>query len=210
MRVYSAVIGSYQTNCYLLTDPESGETAAIDCAVFDCDYQRFLAEAGVARLKYILLTHGHFDHISGVKALRDACGGTVCIHAADADCLTDETRSLNAYVDYAVLQPVSADCLIDEKSVLTLGSHAITVMPTPGHTPGSVCFLTDDGKMFSGDTLFRLSMGRTDMPGGSTRTLFASLRQIGALEGDYTVYPGHMEQTTLEFEKKYNRYLHAK
>ena len=91
-----------------------------------------------------------------------------------------------------------------------LGDTMFTVIHTPGHTPGSICYLTDNGVMFSGDTLFRFSMGRTDLPGGSTKTIFESLRKIGTVEGEYTVYPGHGEKTTLSDEKKYNRYLRAR
>ena len=209
MTICSAPIGELGTNCYIMTDEESGESAAVDCAVFDADYQALLQKAGVTKLKYILLTHGHFDHVSGVKALKDACGGQIVIHPEDAACLTDPKKSLNSYVKYAVLEPAPADILIEEGSELSLGSHKITVMHTPGHTPGSVCYLTEN-HMFCGDTLFRLSMGRTDLPGGSTLTLFASLERIGRMEGVYEIFPGHGEPTTLSYEKRNNFYLRAK
>ena len=209
MTIYSAPIGELGTNCYIMTDGDSGESAAVDCAVFDADYRALLQKAGVTNLKYILLTHGHFDHVSGVKALKDACGGQIVIHPEDADCLTDPKKSLNSYIRYAALEPVPADLLIDEGSELTLGKQTITVMHTPGHTPGSVCYLTGEN-MFCGDTLFRLSMGRTDLPGGSTMTLFASLERIGRMEGEYQIYPGHGESTTLSYEKRNNFYLRAR
>ena len=209
MILHHAVIGDIHTNCYIITDEASGESAAVDCAVFDADYDRLIREAGVSSLKYILLTHGHFDHISGVKRLKETLGGQIVIHPEDAGTLTDPKKSLNSYVRYAELVPVTPDVLIEEGGELFLGGTKITVMHTPGHTRGSVCYLTD-GKMFSGDTLFRLSMGRTDLPGGSTPTLFASLGRIGCLEGDYDVYPGHGEFTTLSFEKRNNRYLFIK
>ena len=208
MTILSAPIGEYATNCYIITDEATGESAAIDCALFDADYESLLQQAGVTSLKYILLTHGHFDHVSGVKALKDACGGQIVIHPEDADCLTDPNKSLNSYVTYAELETVPADILVEEGSELSLGAHTITVMHTPGHTRGSVCYLIDD-IMFCGDTLFRQSMGRTDLPGGSTRTLFASLERIGRMEGEYDVCPGHGEKTTLSYEKRNNRYLRA-
>lgn len=209
MKICSAVIGDIHTNCYILTDEASGESAAVDCALFDADYEALLRTAGVTSLKYILLTHGHFDHISGVKRLKDVCGGQIVIHPEDAACLTDPKKSLNSYVRYASLEPVSPDLLIEEGSELLLGQTKITVMHTPGHTPGSVCYLTEDA-MFCGDTLFRQSMGRTDLPGGSTLTLLVSLSRIGRMEGEYDIYPGHGETTTLSYEKRNNRYLKMK
>ena len=206
MTITHSPIGNLGTNCYILTDDASGESAAVDCAVFDGDYRALLQKAGVTELKYILLTHGHFDHVSGVKALRDACGGQIVIHPEDAPCLTDPKKSLNSYVNYAALEPVSPDLLVEEGSELLLGNTKITVMHTPGHTPGSVCYLTE-GAMFCGDTLFRQSMGRTDLPGGSTLTLLTSLARIGRMEGEYEVFPGHGETTTLAYEKRNNRYL---
>ncbi len=209
MTIRHAVIGDIHTNCYLLTDEESGESAAVDCAVFDADYEALLRKAGVDSLKYILLTHGHFDHISGVKRLKDVCGGQICIHHEDAECLTNPKKSLNSYVKFASLETVPPDCLVEEGSELFLGRTKIAVMHTPGHTPGSVCYLTD-GKMFCGDTLFRQSMGRTDLPGGSTLTLLMSLSRIGRMEGEYEIFPGHGETTTLSYEKRNNRYLRMK
>ena len=209
MKICSAPIGDIHTNCYIITDEASGESAAVDCALFDADYEALLRTAGVSSLKYILLTHGHFDHISGVKRLKDVCGGQIVIHPEDAACLTDPKKSLNSYVRYASLEPVSPDLLIEEGSELLLGQTKITVMHTPGHTPGSVCYLTEDA-MFCGDTLFRQSMGRTDLPGGSTLTLLVSLSRIGRMEGEYDIYTGHGETTTLAYEKRNNRYLKMK
>ena len=206
IRVEYAAVGQYGTNCYLLADDASGEAAAVDCAVFDGDYRLLLQKAGVASLKYILLTHGHFDHVCGVAALKEVCGGGVCISSADAAGLTDERANLNAYVRFGAFRPAPPDRLLREGDTLFLGGTELRVMETPGHTPGSVCFLTE-GMIFSGDTLFRESMGRTDLPGGSTRTLFRSLRALGELPGDAAVYPGHGPLTTLLHEKKNNFYL---
>ena len=206
MTITFSPIGDFSTNCYIITDEASGESAEIDCSLFNADYEALLQRAGVVSLKYILLTHGHFDHVSGVKALKDRCGGQIVIHREDAACLTDPKKSLNSYIRYAPLEPVPADILVEEGSELFLGDHRITVMHTPGHTRGSVCYLMD-GVMFCGDTLFRGSMGRTDLPGGSTLRLFDSLERIGRMEGELDIYPGHGEKTDLTFEKRNNRYL---
>lgn len=201
--------GSYATNCYILLDEESGETAAVDCAVFDDAYRDFLDKLGVKELKYILLTHGHFDHVLGVKSLKELYGGEICIHEADGECLTDEKESLNFYSHYGVQEHVSPDILLKDGDKLYLGKTEISVRHTPGHTKGSVCYFFG-GSMLSGDTLFRLSMGRTDMPGGSTFTLFRSLEELGRIPGDLDIYPGHGELTTLQYEKDNNRYLRAR
>lgn len=208
IRIRYISAGSYGTNCYILLDDESGEAAAVDCAVCSEAYRDFLHKLGVKSLKYILLTHGHFDHILGVKQLKELCGGDICIHEADAPCLTDEKKSLNFYAHFGVQEYVSPDILLHDGDKLYLGKNEISVRHTPGHTPGSVCF-TVNGSMFCGDTLFRLSCGRTDMPGGSTPALLRSLEEIGKIPGDADVYPGHGELTTLAFEKENNRYLRA-
>ena len=203
------VLGSFATNCYLYIDEKSGEALVIDCAVYGEQMRRFLEAHGVTKLRYVLLTHGHFDHVCGVKPLKDAFGGEICIHAEDADCLYDESKSLNSEVSFAEQTPCRADILLSDGDRLPFGNGEIRVMHTPGHTRGSVCYFTPEG-MFSGDTLFFLSMGRTDMPGGSTKQLFASLRALGQIPGDMPVYPGHGEETSLLFEKRNNRYLRAK
>lgn len=209
LKIRCAAVGSYGTNCYMLIDEESGECAAVDCAVFDETYRDFLRKLGVTELKYILLTHGHFDHILGVKKLKELCGGEICIHEEDAACLTDEKESLNFYSHYGVQENVAPDRLLHDGDTLMLGKHEIGVRHTPGHTRGGVCYTVGES-MFCGDTLFRLSMGRTDMPGGSTLTLFRSLEELGRIPGDLDLYPGHGELTTLRFEKENNRYLRAR
>lgn len=209
MKIRYITSGSYGTNCYALIDSESGEACCVDCAVFDEDFRNFLKKAGVERLKYILLTHGHFDHICGVKQLREEFGGQVCIHENDALCLADERESLCSVAYGFTQSPIEADILLRDGDRLFLGKSPITVRHTPGHTRGSVCYFTQDS-IFSGDTLFRLSMGRTDFPGGSTRQLFSSLKMLGELPENYDIYPGHGALTTLDFEKENNRYLRSK
>jgi len=202
-------VGSYSTNCYILIDEKTNEAFAVDCGVFDSEYQAFIDSLGIKELKYILLTHGHFDHISGVRALKEAYGGRVCIHSEDAGCLSDEKKSLNSYVDYAPLYSSEPDIILNDGDILPFGGGEIKVMHTPGHTKGSVCFFYKN-IIFSGDTLFRLSMGRTDMPGGSTKQIFSSLKALGQIEGEYDIYTGHGEKTCLSFEKANNRYLRAR
>lgn len=205
IEIFCSPIGLYGTNCYIIKDKATGLAAAADCAVFDGDYERLLRRADVGRLEFILLTHGHFDHICGVKALKEKYGGIICISEADAPCLTDEYKSYNAQMGYAPQEAVQADRLLSDGDIIKLGETDIRVAATPGHTAGSVCFMTEK-EIFSGDTLFRLSVGRTDI-GGDTLTLMRSLRRLSEIGGDRKVYPGHGEPTTMPYERRNNRFL---
>lgn len=209
LEVSSIITGLYATNTYLISDPVSGEAAVIDPAECDDAFLSFLKENGVRELKYILLTHGHFDHICGVYPLKKRLGGKILIHQEDALCLKDKRVSLASSVEGYEQTETEPDIEFSDNDEFFLGENSIRVMHTPGHTRGSSIFITD-GYIFSGDTLFRLSMGRTDLPGGSTRTLFSSLRAIGQIEGEYRIFPGHGEETDLTFEKRNNRYLRAR
>lgn len=200
--------GKYAVNTYLIEDVATGEAAVIDIGEYDAAFGAFLREHGVRELKYILLTHGHFDHICGAAPLKKRFKGDILIHSEDAVCLENANYSLAASVEGYEQTPVKADRELSDGDTLMLGETKITVKHTPGHTRGSIIFMTDS-EIFSGDTLFRMSMGRTDLPGGSTRALFKSLREIGQLEGEYDIYPGHAEYTTLSYEKRNNRYLRA-
>lgn len=204
--VIGAPIGLYATNCYIITDTVTGLSAAADCAVFNTDFERLLRRAGVEKLEYILLTHGHFDHICGVKDLKEKYGGKICISEADAACLSDEYKSLNARMGFAEQGLTEADILLHDGDIITLGETKINVLATPGHTAGSVCFVTDN-EIFSGDTLFRLSVGRTDLPGGNGRNLMNSLKKIAEITGERRVYPGHGGSTLLSFEKENNSFM---
>lgn len=206
MKLEYARVGELPTNCYIISDEKSGESAAIDCAVYDTVYEAMLKRAGIKNLKYILLTHGHFDHICGAAALREKYGGKICIHPADARCLESEAASLNAYVGFCDQTPCFADMLLNDGDRLFLGKTEIGVIHTPGHTPGGVCF-TAENYLFCGDSLLRLSAGRTDLPGGSAKTLRESLIKLCGLSENYILLPGHGEKSTLYFEKDNNIYM---
>lgn len=197
--------GMVYANCYIVTDEESKEAFVVDPGVYNKRFEAALRAAGVEKLRYILLTHGHFDHISGVKALKEDFGGDVVIHREDAGCLYDKSKSL-ASKFFFPQHDVTADVLVDDGQRLPFGEGEIEVIHTPGHTKGSVCYTIED-IMLSGDTLFKSSIGRTDFPGGSIEEMKESLKRLAALERNYSVYPGHAESTTLEAEKKYNPYM---
>ena len=202
MIIHTLPLGDYQTNCYIAYAPESKSCAVIDPGYFPERILAFLRDKGLT-VDAILLTHGHFDHVGAVEALVKATGCRLWMKESDY------TQRKNPQNDF--LYPIH-DCdfcevqFCEEGEKISAGRLTFTVMETPGHTWGSVCYLCGDA-MFSGDTLFADSWGRTDLPGGDGQTLALSLERLGELEGDYTVYPGHGGTTTLAAEKQWNPYM---
>ena len=194
MEIITLTLGSYMTNCYILRQEQSSQ-----CCIIDPGYEagRILDLLQEKNLEpeAILLTHGHFDHVGAVQDLAAETDCDVYISAAD---LSLPPMITNGRLYYTHTYPASG--------TLDLAGLTIRILPTPGHTPGSVCLLVGD-TMFSGDTLFRGSCGRTDLPGGSWEQIRSSLKTLAALPGDYRVLPGHGEETTLERERKSNPYL---
>ena len=203
--VDSLALGPVSANTYIVTDDATGETAVIDAGSCTDELLDKLKDKNV---RYILLTHGHYDHILGVPALKAHTGAEVLIHKADADCFWDTEKSLASF-DHSFSQtPMKADRLLSDGEEIHLGETVLSVLHTPGHTKGGVCYIDyQDRLIFSGDTLFCLTAGRTDFPGGSFEELMASLITLRNLPGDYIVYPGHNRATTLEHERVSNRYM---
>ena len=198
MKVITTVVGSLQTNCYLLIDEETKLAALIDPGD-EAEKLLALVKSEGVTLRYILLTHGHRDHTLAVPALKAA------LPDAEVYIGRGDEHSTGIY-HYPLADFIPDLKFYGEGDALPLGSLTIHVLSTPGHTLGGVTLLVGDA-MFAGDTLFAGSMGRTDLPGGSDMQMIASLRRLGQIEGDYTVYPGHMNKTTLSREKEYNPYL---
>ncbi|MBC7104518.1 MAG: MBL fold metallo-hydrolase, partial [Firmicutes bacterium] len=158
------------------------------------------------KLRYIILTHGHVDHIAALGEVREATGAEVLIHAADAEMLTDPTRNLSLFTGRR-LRFSPAERLLADGDVVEVGTVCLEVIHTPGHTPGGICLKTDD-VVITGDTLFAGSIGRSDFPGGNHGQLIRSIKErLLCLPGHTRVYPGHGPETTIEEEKRYNPVL---
>lgn len=202
MTVKQGVFPPLSNNCYLMTDEATNRSALVDCS---CWNSAMKALIGNTDLQYILLTHGHYDHIGGVERVREQYGAKVVISKEDEPMLSSGKLSLAVFTGGEVTY-TNADMTVRDGDSLMLGNTKIKVMATPGHTKGGLCYIAEDC-IFTGDTLFCCSCGRTDFPGGSGEEMLQSLRKIKALEGDYKVYPGHDEVTTLDFERKNNSYM---
>lgn len=202
MKVISEKFGSMDNNCSLIIDEKTNQSALVDCNEFS---QKMIDMIGDTDLKYILLTHGHFDHIIGVKSVKEKYGAQVVISKEDEPMLNSSKLSLAVFCN-APQNNVDADIIVKDGDEITLGETKIKVMATPGHTSGSVCYIAENC-IFSGDTLFYCSCGRTDFPSGSPEQMMLSLQKLKALDGDYKVYTGHNNLTTLDFERKNNPYM---
>lgn len=191
MNITMLPLGQMQANCYIVTEGES-------CAVIDPGAQAeklvtFLREKGLTP-DAVFLTHGHFDHVGACRALAQTFSVPVYLHEADTSMTGRLAHGLYWDRTYA------------EGDTVRAGDLSFLVLHTPGHTPGSVC-LQAENVLFTGDTLFAGSCGRTDFPGGSWEEMLASLGRLAALEGTYTVLSGHGGETTLARERQYNPYM---
>ena len=201
MKVLSAMVGPIMTNCYILCDEAAKVCAVIDPGDEPKRIEAMIASCGCSPVM-ILLTHGHFDHCTGVAGLLEKWPDLpVYIHEADV------TDGVGGELTFRRLDEKNQRYW-REGDTLTVGGLTLRVMETPGHSRGSVCLLVEgQGVIFSGDTLFRGNCGRCDFPGGDYRAMLRSLARLGRLEGQYQVYPGHEAATDMEYERKYNPYM---
>jgi glyoxylase-like metal-dependent hydrolase (beta-lactamase superfamily II) len=201
MFIQRFVVGPVMTNCYLLGDEATKEAAFIDPGESGAQLAAQAAEGGW-HVSAILLTHGHFDHIAGAAELLSALGEEVPVYIHKAD-YPEAPASFGRGIS---LEGVPNVQFYDEGDTVQVGSFTVAVLATPGHTRGGVTLKVEDA-LFTGDTLFAGSMGRTDFATSDEAAMFASLRKLSALEGDFRVFPGHEGESTLDRERERNPYI---
>ena len=194
MEIKTFEAGPLSANNYLLID--NGEAVLIDCS----EYKPEMLEG--VNLKYIILTHGHFDHVLGVNPTKKATGAKVLIHKNDVERM-EETAAIMTSFGLMGVETPEADEFINDGDTIKFGNTELKCIHTPGHTQGSTCYLVDN-KLFSGDTLFKDFYGRCDLPGGDFNKLVDSIKKLFTINEDTSVYSGHGEETTIGYEKKYN------
>lgn len=203
MRIKSLVVGMVQTNCYLVYDEKTKRAVIVDPGDGANVISSECRKLGL-KPEAILLTHGHFDHIMAAAALRDEWGLKIYACEKELEVLRDGSKNLmlNYYRKAYALEP---DITVRDGETFEAAGFAWKVIETPGHTIGSCCYYVEaEDVLFSGDTLFHMSYGRIDFPTGSGRDMAASVKKLLTLPEDVMVYPGHMDATTIGYEKKYN------
>lgn len=206
MDIEARVTGFIEENCYFVANPETRETIVIDPGDDAPQLLASLRERNAIVVAY-LLTHGHVDHVTALAALCDAFPAPIHLHPLDAAWCFSPRNNLPGFYD-APETPAGPLVPATESTVCELAGARWSVVETPGHTPGGICWkLEDDRALFTGDTLFRGSAGRTDLPGGDARALTRSLKKLAALPDGLAVYPGHGAPSTIGHEKRHNFFL---
>jgi len=201
------IVGLLEVNCYILGDEDTREAVVIDPGGNEeeileiLNYNRF-------KLKLIIDTHGHFDHVDANRPLKEATGAQIAIHELDAPALSRPSQEALFFTGNR-LRTSEADILLKEGDVLSFGKYRLEVLHTPGHTPGSISLVLENHTyVYVGDLLFAGSIGRTDFPGGDYNALINAVRtKIFPLGDNYTVFPGHGPVTTVAQERKYNPFF---
>lgn len=203
--VDSAVVGGVGTNCYIVRKKDSDACVVIDPGDSGRELANFITENGL-KLEDILLTHGHFDHIMGVTGLMAQAGGRLCALEEERALLEDAGLNLSGMTGGAV--SLQADVFLRDGQVYEAAGMKFTVIYTPGHTKGSCCYYMEkEGLLFSGDTLFLESVGRTDLPTGNSSAILTSLREkVLTLPPEVKVFPGHGPETRIGYERENNPY----
>lgn len=207
MKIEKYVVGIIGTNCYLVINEETKEAVLIDPGAYPLKIRNAVKEAGL-KIKAVLLTHAHFDHIMGLDDVRKEFQVPVYVEEEDMNMMTDSRWNLSVnYVNggyqYKDATPVK------DGQILEIAGMQFKVIHTPGHTPGGCCYYMEkEGVLFSGDTLFQASVGRSDFPGGSASELVRSVKEkLLALPDETHVYPGHMDETTIGYERRHNPFV---
>lgn len=206
LQIAHYMVGPVQTNCYFAINKETKEALVIDPGEEATRLMQQIREQGLT-VAAILLTHGHFDHAGAAEELSTLCNAPVYAHEAEKETL--ESEKLNACWMIGRKETYRADLFVKDEQELDLAGFHIRVLFTPGHTKGGCCYYFPyENVVFSGDTLFQMSVGRTDLEGGSMSQIVRSIQEkLMPLPEQTVVYPGHGEATTIETERMYNPYL---
>lgn len=200
-------VGPLETNCYILGDEKSKEGVVIDPGGDFEEIEKHLNKLKL-KTKYIILTHGHFDHTGALTQLKKITGAEILIHSADVFMLSQSGQAQPFFLESAT-DPCSADRTLKDGDRIQFGENVLEVLHTPGHTPGGISLVTDK-MIFTGDTIFCGSVGRTDLPGGSYRKLIDSIKTKLLSKGDdYVIYPGHGPESTIGEERRDNPFLNG-
>jgi len=203
--IVRGVVGGMGANCYIVASEQTKDGIIIDPGGGGQAILEEIKRLGLT-IKLIVATHSHFDHLMALKEIKDALGAPFAIHEAEAPALSRGMSRMGG-VGGPADSPPQPEVLLKEGDVIEVGELRFTVFHTPGHTPGGIC-LYGEGIVFSGDTLFHQSIGRTDFPGGSMRQLLDAIQtKLMPLPDDTVVLPGHMDQTTVGEERRYNPFL---
>ncbi|MCT4509890.1 MAG: MBL fold metallo-hydrolase [Tepidibacter sp.] len=197
------VAGVYGVNCYILGDDETKKCAVIDPGG-DCDGILNIIKKNELNLEYIILTHGHADHIGAVKELKEKTNSTVLAHKEEEIVLTNSQNNLTYMMGGSI--EIEADRYLNDEQSIELGNLNLQTIHTPGHTLGGMCIKVEDC-LFTGDTLFRSSIGRTDLFGGDYDKIIESVNRLSKLDDKLKVFPGHGPASTVETEKAKNPYI---
>jgi hydroxyacylglutathione hydrolase len=209
MRITRLILGPLETNCWVVSDDVGGPAVVIDPAE---DVDRIMAEVGDRCVEAVILTHGHFDHLGAVTALLARTGAPLLIHPDDAESISTASGTGGAAFGFDVSAP-PADRLLADGEVFESGDLRLSVLHTPGHTPGGICLFAEGASgqaphLFSGDTIFAGSVGRTDFPGGDGRALSQSIAEkLAPLPPETVVHPGHGPDTTIGRERRLNPFF---
>jgi hydroxyacylglutathione hydrolase len=205
MKIITLQVGSIQTNCYILCEEISHKAAIIDPGANAQYILEQLQKTGCTA-EYIILTHGHFDHTGAVEELLIATGASLVAHKLEAGIIGSAILSIYTMFTSKPYKPLVADILVNEGDRLPLGSLELKFIHTPGHTQGGCCIICEDN-IFCGDTVFKENIGRTDLPTADRIEMNRSVKRIAAMEGEFNLFPGHGEPSTLSHERKYNPYM---
>ena len=201
-------VGILEANCYIVGCERTGEAVIIDPGFWEAEYRLIMREADRSNLhvRYIVNTHGHFDHISGNGIMKRELDIPILIHEEDENLLRDPERNLSRFMGLNVTSP-PADRLLHDGEDIEVGDLTLRVLHTPGHTRGSISIVGEDA-VFTGDTLFKGSIGRTDLPGSSFKEIIHSIRdKIMRLPDGFVIYPGHGPASTIRREMESNPFI---